>query len=205
MATEVSICNLALARLGDSATVTSLDPPEGSVQAQLCATFYPIARDAMLELHMWGFATKRATLAELDLADMPSMWSYAYAMPSNVIKIIALQDQHAIDDYMHPPVEYTSEVSSTGAQILFTNQQNAVIRYVGLVTDPTTFPPLFITALSFHLAAMLAGPIIKGDAGMSASKAMMQYFSMTFANATVSDTNQRQIKVKHEVTWIAGR
>ena len=31
MASEIDICNLALSHLGDTATIASLDPPEGSV------------------------------------------------------------------------------------------------------------------------------------------------------------------------------
>ena len=60
MASEVDICNLALSHLGDTATIASLDPPEGSAQAEHCARFYPIARDSLLEMHAWGFATSRA-------------------------------------------------------------------------------------------------------------------------------------------------
>ena len=45
MATEVDICNLALAHLGDDATIASIKPPEGSAQAEKSARFYPIARD----------------------------------------------------------------------------------------------------------------------------------------------------------------
>ena len=63
MASEVEICNLALSHLGDTATVASSDPPEGSAQAEHCARFYPIARDALLEMQNWKFATRRATLA----------------------------------------------------------------------------------------------------------------------------------------------
>ena len=48
MPSEVDICNLALGHLGDSATVATIDPPEGSAQAEHCARFYPIARDARL-------------------------------------------------------------------------------------------------------------------------------------------------------------
>ena len=59
MSSEIDICNLALARLGDDATVASIDPPEGSAQAEQCARFYSIARDTMLEMHDWRFATKR--------------------------------------------------------------------------------------------------------------------------------------------------
>ena len=63
MASEVEICNLALAHLGDEATVASIDPPEGSAQAEHCQRFYPVSRNSLLEMHDWAFATKRATLA----------------------------------------------------------------------------------------------------------------------------------------------
>ena len=58
MASEVDICNLALGHLGDNATVSSISPPEGSAQAEHCARFYPIARDALLEMHNWNFAMR---------------------------------------------------------------------------------------------------------------------------------------------------
>ena len=62
MATEVDICNLALAHLGDDATIASIKPPEGSAQAEKAARFYPIARDTLLDMHTWNFAMKRATI-----------------------------------------------------------------------------------------------------------------------------------------------
>lgn len=62
MPSAVTICNLALAHLGDSATVSSIDPPEGSAQAEHCARFYPVALGLLLEAHPWNFATKRSRL-----------------------------------------------------------------------------------------------------------------------------------------------
>ena len=65
MASAVDICNLALSRIGDIASVQSIDPPEASAQAIHCARFYPVARDSMLERHPWGFATLRKTLKSI--------------------------------------------------------------------------------------------------------------------------------------------
>ena len=62
---EVTICNLALSHLGDTAAVASIKPPDSSVQAQLCARFYWVARNALLEMAAWGFATRRVVLAKL--------------------------------------------------------------------------------------------------------------------------------------------
>jgi hypothetical protein len=97
MASVVDICNLALAHLGDNATIASIDPPEGSAQAEHCQRFYPIARDTLLEMHSWSFSTKRAYGAEVE--NTWSMWEYAYAMPNDASDIIAVIPPEARDDY----------------------------------------------------------------------------------------------------------
>ena len=216
MASEVDICNLALAHLGDTATVASIDPPEGSAQAEHCARFYPIARDSLLEMHTWWFATKRAQLAQLG-AGWPE-WDYAYAQPADALNIIAILPPDASDDYSatgsnvptaaggaYVPQAFSCEVDANRADVIYTDQEDAVLRYTGVVTDPTKFSPLFVVSLSWHLASMLAGPILKGDAGAAESKrcaAMMQAY---LAKATASDAGQRRINPQHNVGWINGR
>ena len=58
--TAVSICNLALARLGD-ATIESLD--DATAQAEYCNLFYAQTRDEVLRSHPWNFAIARKALA----------------------------------------------------------------------------------------------------------------------------------------------
>lgn len=216
MASEVDICNLALAHLGDSATVASLDPPEGSPQSEHCARFYPIARDSLLEMHAWGFATRRKQLAQVS-NNWPE-WTYAYALPSEAINLIAVLPVDATDDtnirfpnsslndnggYMPQP--FIVEAGENGTGVLLTDLPNAVLRYTAIVTDPTVFSPLFTVALSWHLASMLAGPILKGDAGAAEGKrctAMMQSF---LSQAKISDANQRRLSVQHTVGWMRER
>ena len=65
MATEIDICNQALALLGERADVTSIKPVEGGRFAERCARDYPIARNLVLEAYPWSFATRRAALAVL--------------------------------------------------------------------------------------------------------------------------------------------
>ncbi len=216
MASEVDICNLALSHLGDTSTVASLDPPEGSAQAEHCARFYPIARDSLLEMHPWGFATKRVQLAQLGTG-WPE-WDYAYAQPSDSLNIIAVLPPDATDDYSqglwnvplaaggaYVPQAYSCEVNADGADVIYTDQADAVLRYTAVVTDTTKFSPLFIVSLSHHLASMLAGPILKGDTGAAESKrqaAMMQAF---LSKAKESDAGQRRINPQHSVAWMNGR
>ena len=220
MSSEVNICNLALAHLGDTATLTSINPPEGSAQAEHCAKFYPIARDAFLEMHDWNFITRRAPLALL--SETVSQWSYAYAKPNLMKKVIAVISSEADDDYDSPsptiydsgalisaasyvPQPYCIETLSTGEEVICTNQESAVLRYTVSITDAAKFPALFVTALSYFLASMLAGPIIKGDVGAAESKRLLA-IALSFAGiGMVKDANQKQSQVTHNVAWISGR
>lgn len=201
MASEVDIANLALARLGDNATVASLDPPEGSVQAEHCARFYPLARDALLEMHAWKFATRRVLLAKLTVPSWD--WSFAYAEPTGALKLLGVLSATASNDDETQP--YEAESDSSGAAIILTNQEDASLRFVARVTDTTKFSPLFVDALAWLLASYLAGPVLKGDAGAAMSKACLQSFLLAFSNAKVSDTNQRKVRPEHKAAWIAGR
>lgn len=98
MASEVDIANIALSHLGDDATVASLDPPEGSAQAEHCARFYPVARDSLLESHNWAFSTQRIAMAEI-ANPPPSPWRHVYQAPSDVINMLAVWPNDALDDY----------------------------------------------------------------------------------------------------------
>jgi hypothetical protein len=89
--------------------------------------------------------------------------------------------------------------------VLYTDQENALLRYQALVNDPTKFDPLFTMALSWHLASMLAGPVIKGDQGSAEAKRCAQMMLLYLQQARASDANQRDVKVEHIVPWTSGR
>jgi len=226
MASEVDICNLGLARLGDPATVASINPPEGSAQAGHCKRWYPITRDLLLEAHPWGFATQRVSLADLGSA-WPS-WAYAYELPSDCIKAWAVLPEDAPSDYgvslppesqtfvptpadymtgaaVYTPQDFEIETDSSGNRLLYCNEPNAVLRYTRQVTDPTRFSPAFIDALGWLMASYLAGPLIKGDAGAQVAQTMYKFFMGSLQRATTSDSNNRQVRIQQAVPWISRR
>lgn len=167
MSSVVDIYNLALGHLGDEATVSA--PDEASIQAEHCQRFYPMARDAILAGHAWSFATKRVSLALLDTDETPDTWDYAYALPSVCLEAISVLAPGAEDDADTQP--FVIEALQDGTLAVFTSVENATLRYVEQITDTTRFTPLFVLALARLLASMLAGPIIKGEAGMKVSQA----------------------------------
>ncbi len=202
MASEVDIVNLALSRLGDSATVSSISPPEGSAQAEHAARFYPIARNSLLELHPWGFATRREPLAMLTSGS--TAWTFAYATPAGMLAPFSVLANDATDDTTGAQ-PYIIESDDGGARILYTDQADAVLRYAALVTDTTRFSPLFIDALSWLLASHLAGPLLKGDAGRNASMSCYGLFERLLGKATLIDANQRHHERDVKTPWMVDR
>ena len=222
MATEVDICNLALANLGDDATIATLSPPEGSAQAEKAARFYPIARNNLLEMHTWNFAAKRENLALT--TNTLDQWDYAYVAPADMMNPVAIISPSAQNDYatrmsagdtpgnltanFAPTIvagQYTPQQFAVEGSYIYTNQENAMLRYQAYVTDPSLFSPLFVTTLSWHLASMLAGPIIKGDQGMAEAKRSTQMMQGYLTQAKQSDNLHRDITVEHIVPWTSGR
>lgn len=220
MSSEINICNLALSHLGDISNVTSINPPEGSAQSVLCSRFYPIARDMLLEMHDWSFASKKINLAKK--VNGNNQWLYAYAVPSDMMMARAIIDPNVANDYstdvlmndsysvpvfagVYAPQEFSLELDSSGIKTIYTNTDNAVLRYQARVDDPNQFSALFINSLSWHLASMLAGPIIKGDQGQAEGKRCAQMMATFLLQAQNTDTNQRKIKPDHVVAWTTGR
>ncbi|MDO4642524.1 MAG: hypothetical protein Q4A74_01635 [Cardiobacteriaceae bacterium] len=206
MQSVVSICNIALARLGDSATVASIDPPEGSAQAEHCARFYPLALQTLLESHPWNFATRRIKPALL--YNRQEGWEYAYALPVDALVILSVLPKGSTDDYenlgIRVPVEYQLE-RNNNASVLLTDTPDITVRYISTATDPALYPANFVEALSWKLAALLAGPLLKGDAALKTGQACEEMAAHFLSAARVSDSNQRLTRVTHTPTWIRAR
>ena len=221
MASDVSICNLSLAHLGDTAAVASIDPPDGSTQAALCAAFYPHARELTLGVFAWGFATTREALT---LVTAPTgAWAYAYAVPNGCITLLAIQDPLAATDALaggplyatNPdamgvsaivPQPYAVEALSDGTVAILTNQPDAVARYVRNVTDAGRFDATFVSCLSRLLASFLAGPLLKGEVGRAESEAQLKLMAFALKSATEGDANQMQVPLqKYSPPWMANR
>lgn len=222
MSSEVEICNLALAQLGDSATVASIDPPEGSAQAEHCARWYPIARDSLLEMHDWPFATRRVALAAL--TSTFTEWQYAYAYPADALSIVAILSDDANNDFsttypladsfdiggvnqrgVYTPQPFTTEIDENGNQIIYTDQVSAVARYVKFTTDTGKFSPLFRDTLATYLASYLAGPVLKGETGIKVGEAKRAAAMAMLGRAALSAAKQQRQDVAHNVPWLVGR
>jgi hypothetical protein len=178
MASVVQICNMALSHIGSDARVSSISPPDGSVEAGHCATFYDQARTEMLEPGNWAFALKRQALAQV--TNTSNAWAYAYAKPADCQRALrVLRPNVTVTVFTQDIVSAHTDDRDSAAfdlegEVLYCNEPDAVLVYVRDVTDTNKFTASFTTAFSYLLGSYLAGPIIKGNEGVRVGDAMRQ-------------------------------
>lgn len=156
MASIIEICNIALSRLGNSRTINSLS--EKSKEAGLCDLHYESARLEVLADFDWNFAIKRVALA--DTGSAPSDWQFSYRYPTDCQRIVDIMVPGNRNPAERFRVEYQVGSDSDGTgRLIYTDQQNAWLRYVSDITDPNMFDPLFRSALSWKLASEIGMPL----------------------------------------------
>lgn len=158
MISEVSICNLALFRIGHTQRIDSLT--EASVAAELCNILYPIVRDRIIEAGDWSFARKRVTLASV--GDPPDNWAYQYQYPSDCakarsIEVSGLRNPHS---GQRIPFEVMANTVNEGRSICC-DQEQAVLVYTAAVTNTALFAPAFVNAIAWALALELVTPLAR--------------------------------------------
>ena len=213
MASAVDICNIGLSHLGARAQISSISPPDGSVEAGYCARFYPIARREVIEVANFAFAKKRVLLAEaLNDSDV---WQYAYAVPSDCVKALRVLQANTLDLWTLTEVtgrsldDILTERGSAEFEIednvLRTNEPEAMLLYKRDVTDTTKFTPLMTSAVGMVLAGYLAGPIIKGMEGAKVGAQWREEGFRQAARAAASDANASQERSDHAPASLAAR
>lgn len=212
MADVVSICNLALSYLGDAANMVSINVPEKSAQAELCAKLYPHAVSALLDMHDWSFATKRKAVPEL--CDEEGFgWRKVFQFPADALRIISVKDyqlqsygdsrlryQGAYPDY--DPSQQDYEVKDGK---LYCNVDNAVVEYVSSNVNVSRFTPDFVVALSFFLAHQLVGARVKGKEGQTLAQTLFKQFQIALSTAKTKDASQQQKRLHFVPRWIRAR
>jgi hypothetical protein len=159
MASVVDICNAALTHVANAAEVTSIDPPDGTAEADHCARFYPMARDECLEQYAWSFAIARKYLAEFAENLMGDTWGFAYQLPNHMLTPLAVLEPGAANDVESR--SYLIETLPDGEGVLYTNVDGAVLKYLYRQEDTAKFTPLFTVAVATVLGSYLAGAIPK--------------------------------------------
>lgn len=197
MASIVSICNLALSNLGKD-SINALSEP--TAEARACNQFYEHVRDVLLQGYPWRFAGKTQSLAQVT-NEKVGAWCYAYARPSDCLKVRWLRQEYATDDPSSLADEIATPYDIEGGTI-YCHLSPAFLRYTVRLVDPTKFSPLFVEALSWHLAVRLAMPLTR-DPKVRADA--FQLAMRTQGSAEMADANEVRETSDHATEFVTGR
>src|SRR5690606_29732456 len=132
MTSVVSICNLALSNVGKE-NINDLSEP--TAEARACNQFYAHTRDALLQGYPWGFAGKTVSLGAVT-NDRAKEWAYAYARPTDCLKVRHVQDENALF------VGQDAAPYDVEGQRIYCDLSPALLHYTFRLTDPTRYSPL---------------------------------------------------------------
>lgn len=190
----VSICNGALARMGQTRYIKDLN--EATTEAKLCNTFYLQCLDDLLSDYPWRWATQPVTLAlKTDEPVDKEKWKYAYAYPSDCVCVQSVLQSSltAYEGRIPDEVLYTYRAPfairrTAGDTTILTNEQNAVALCTLRITDPLQYPPAFANALQWRLAVELALPLTGGKTTLRDN--LMNYYLSAKDDAERKDANE---------------
>ena len=194
MASQVDICNLALANLGQSPDITSINPPDGTKYAASAALFWPIALDKILTEYDWGFAVRVSALSAVSV-DLPEAWEYAYALPASFLKPILLQDSEQADP--HCGIDYEIR-----GGILYCNSSDVVLRHVYRNTNTGEYTNAFVLAFGALMAHFLAAPVTKDPA---VSAAWLNMYKSYLATAMIDNAERSVMPTRYDTPSISAR
>ena len=186
-ATEVGICNQALAKLGNSLNlIASLE--DRSKEAKQCKLFYAQARDEVLEEYPWPWAMRRNIPLALisENTDAGAQYKYTYSYPSDCLMIKRLV-ANGCQDVATSPFSISIADNLT-SNIIETDVENAVLTYIAKVTNPIVFKNMFITALSYKIAAYICMPLTSSTELMLS---LGQFYQATLADASIASMNEQ--------------
>lgn len=192
--TEVQVFNRALARVGHTRQLGNFQ--EQSAEAGLANLYFAECRDEVLSVTPWPFATRRVRLALAVDAQVPPQplertdWACVYRMPTDCLRARYLVQPGV----RNPPAEvrppFQLEADEAGErQLLLTDLEEAELVYTVRHTYVVGWPPLFVSALAWRLAAELALGLRK-DARVAA--ALMAQYERELAEAAAHAANEGQ-------------
>ena len=122
-ASETTICNLALAKLG-AGKIIALD--EESPEAQACRLHYAETRDEVLRSHRWNFATRAQSLTENAVPPIFG-WNHQFLLPTDCLRVLELNGWNLTQRPGYWQLE---------GRMLLCNDEAADIRYIVLPLRP---------------------------------------------------------------------
>ena len=212
--TEVSICEMALYRIGIAEQFTDVDGTiagvtDSTVEQRVCARVYAQARDRVLQSHHWTFARKFVTLVLADDGTgeiWTDEWENAYTYPSDCLKIrrfvtdVGKGWYHTSGEFSdlrfggstHNEWPYVVR-QHAGAKVILTDVEtaDADIEYTCQETDTTLYDDLFVSALAYLIAAEITVPLV-GEGADAKRREMLTLYGWEMQQARSLSVNEER-------------
>lgn len=211
--TDVNVVQMAVAHLGQTETVTNISSPTTKAE-KLGLLFYAYVRDRLLAKHDWSFATRRAALTDVTATEAKDGWSYAYTLPSDLLRVIAIDlgfrrgSEPAGLDPVHPNLpgaKYVIEANAAGTgRVLLTDIGGATVKvvYSARITNLDLWDLDVVEVLAWAVAARLAMPMTtKPEVAEFAERMSRQLF----AEAVADDANEQRVDPQETSEIITAR
>ena len=157
-ASKLDIFNMALGFIG---TRTIASANENTPEAIQCGLYWDRARRSALRDYPYRFAVRRVVLAEKSLpAAYAEEWRHAYALPDGCLKVHAVHDGK--EQGRKRPFRLESD---TEGALLLCDVPRAMATCTFDVEEVTRWDELFVMSMARKLAALVAVPLLKNNAG----------------------------------------
>jgi hypothetical protein len=177
MTSKVTICNMALSRIGAD-TITALT--DDTEPARLCNTFFNELADRVMMQGAWSSTVRRVGLAQT--TNTPSFeFDNEFQLPVDpkCLRVLSVNETDPGN------IDYAIEDDK-----LLTDESSIKIKYIARLTDTADWDPMLIEAFEVLLASYLAIPIM-GDK-VAARELRQEYFRLTKHNLSLN--NQQSSK-----------
>lgn len=183
VSSKVEICNLALARI-ELNSISSYED-DNSAQAQFCRMSYEQSKSSLLGQYNWTFAISRAKLKELENEnDDFNEYEHKYSLPSDFLRLVMVYNEsnHPVIHFMNYKAPFVME-----GRHIYTDVENAKIKYIRDVDDVSEFSPLFIDCLILDLAVRLTRLF---NSSTTMLQQLLSEFTLMIEKAKITDCQQ---------------
>ena len=195
MISQISVCNMALAYLGQ-APISSLQ--QNNETARWLQLFYEPVRDEVLRTHNWAFAAAERPLVRVrqavagvreNLQERVFPGRFCYKYPADALFI---REVYAPEN-SHQPLEFEERLDGPQQmRLLITSVPQAWVCYTRRVTDETQFDPAFTKCFALALACDSA-LALTGDPDIAAR--LQQKYAWQLEEARRSNMSESRVCV----------
>lgn len=188
MNSQTSICNLALAYLGQP-TIYSLQ--EENEQTRWLNLFYNPVREEVLRTHDWGFAAAQKPLVRVEsMTARPGEFCYKYPADALFVRRVFT----ARDPQTPLPFEERFD-PGLHMRVIVSRVPGAQVRYTRRMTDETQYDSAFVKAFALALACDSA-LALTGDIDLAAR--LQQKYTLYLEEARRSNMTEQWVRAPQQ-------